>query len=118
MEQTVEIEKVINVFSDYIKSSQTFDLVKSKYGYVILIPANCNNTCFDIRICSTATGLCEFLLEWLTMEYAYENGDELLLISKEREKEFLEHMRIYLKHIPEYWYLLDQYLESKNKNII
>ena len=113
MVQNDEIEKVLNIFSDFIEQSQTFDILKSKYGYVILLADSCKKKVYDIRNCSTAEELCDFLFEWLTMDYLYKKNFESMWIPEESELEFLEDIKKYLDQIPEYRYLLAPYLETK-----
>ena len=112
MTEHEKIKKILDVFSVYIAHQQTFDVVESKYGCLVLLPMNHENTVFDIKKYTTAEALCDRMFDMLVQEYLCERGIYLLVVPQEYITDFMENIKIYLTKLPEYAYLLDHYMQQ------
>jgi len=115
MTEKEKIEKVCHVFDCYIKQHKNLDLVKSKYGYLVLFANENTRAISDASIYTTAEEICSVILDCMTQDFLYEKNLEGLLIPKEYISEFFDCIRKYLSQLPEYTYLIERCIEVENR---
>ena len=110
-----EIEKVYNVFADYIRDSQNLEWFWSeKLGYILLQISVKRRYIAESQVVVDAGELCKFLfdeiatdvLEWTKNEHASYNADPLERAEIERR------WKPYADQLPEYRYLCDKLFQQ------
>lgn len=110
--QLEAIEKVKNVFADYIKNSRTLELLWSdKLGYILItgISKNMDDIAMQPEIIEDASRLCDQLLYEIACDVleAIGNIHDIYESSPLEEKLIKEAYQPYMHQLPEYSDLID-----------
>ena len=106
--QKEEIEKVLSVFGEYIKSSPYLDLVWSdKLGYILLQIELKYRNVFQDNIIENAEQLCAKLLEEVADDVLQMTGNEHSMQEADplERAEIEKRLAVYAEKLPEYGYL-------------
>lgn len=99
-----KIEHVIEIFADFIDSTSDIDVALTrKNGYVLLIDSECSDSIW------TGREMCETLLHEIEISFRVEKELAPGKIPAELRPEMHQWMQEYLKHLPEYQDLLEEY---------
>ena len=116
--QKEEIEKVLSVFGEYIKSSPYLDLVWSdKLGYILLQIELKYRNVFQDNIIENAEQLCAKLLEEVADDVLQMTGNEHSMQEADplERAEIEKRLAVYAEKLPEYGYLVKRVLEELAK---
>ena len=107
-----DIEKVLIAFDDYLKGSKDIIIQYSeKLGYLLLTAPDIEYNQYIAEVIEDAEQLCRVILSNMKMDYMIENSiNELLHV--EDKKRFYHVTKPYMKHLPEYEYLLNEIIEE------
>ena len=101
------IERVMSVFSDYIKTTPYFDIVWSdKVGYIYISIENCRGTVGDMDciVLDEPEELLDKLLNEMAVDIMEEGGHTLSPVeaSALERAEVVRRLNVYLEQLPEY----------------
>lgn len=101
------IERVMSVFSDYIKTTPYFDIVWSdKVGYIYISIDNCRGTVGDMDciVIDEAEELLDKMLNEMAVDIMEEGGHTLSPVeaSALERAEVERRLSVYLEQLPEY----------------
>lgn len=114
--QKEEIEKVLSVFGEYIKSSPYLDLVWSdKLGYILLQIELKYRNVFQDNIIENAEQLCAKLLEEVADDVLQMTGNEHSMQEADplERAEIEKRLAVYAEKLPEYGYLVKRVLGAE-----
>ena len=95
------IERVMSVFSEYIKTTPYFDIVWSgKVGYIYISIDSCHGTVgdMDCLVIDSPEELLDKLLYEMAVDIMEEGGHDLAL----ERAEVARRLNVYLEQLPEY----------------
>lgn len=112
------IERVMSVFSDYIKTTPYFDIVWSdKVGYIYISIDNCRGTVGDMDciVIDDAEELLDKLLNEMAVDIMEEGGHTLSPVeaSALERAEVERQLSAYLEQLPEYQDRINYVFEHK-----
>lgn len=109
--KNAQIEAVLDVFSDYIASNSSIDVVYSeKFEYLLIFQeAYISKFEFQTDKVANAAELCKRILEYMEIDFAAEKGFSYWDLSSEYCLEFRESVQSYMIQLPEYQYLMEKY---------
>ena len=106
-----EIEKVVNVFQDYIMTSPYIEwLWSDKLGYILMQISIKKQDIGESRIISDADMLCWILLNEMAEDTIQAGGSEHAVFEAEPEelKKKKKTLQPYMNQLPEYTYLYEK----------
>lgn len=106
-----EIEKVVDVFQNYIKTSPYIEwLWSDKLGYILMQISVEKQDIWESRIISDAGRLCWILLNEIAEDTMQTGGSEHAVSeADEKEKaEIKKQLKSYVEQLPEYTYLYER----------
>lgn len=114
--QKEALDKVMEVFSDYLATNQIMDVIWSdKLGYVMLSGINGTQDFIGMQpeILQDAATLCRHLLYEIASDVIQENGEfqDFHLIAPHIQEKVKQRVNPYISKIPEYEYLVDRLFE-------
>ena len=121
-EQREHIEKVKTVFQEYIKSSQTLDLLWSdKLGYVLLtgITKEMDDVCMHPVILEDAETLCYKLLYEIACDVLEADGNygDIYDVTAE-ERHYIEQVfHPYMAQLSEYEYVIEELFRAPSESM-
>ena len=112
------IERVMSVFSDYIKTTPYFDIVWSdKVGYIYISIENCRGTVGDMDciVLDEPEELLDKLLNEMAVDIMEEGGHTLSPVeaSALERVEVERRLNVYLEQLPEYQDRIEYVFEHK-----
>lgn len=112
-EQLESINKVILVFSDYIKTSNYLDILWSnKFGYIYVSGLDNRNESFATEpiLITDAKRLCDLLIFYIACDTITANGPfhEICESTPEEQALIRNTLQPFMKHLPEYSALVDE----------
>lgn len=112
MEEQKKMQRILDVFKEYIQKSEVFDVVNTKVGYLwVPIVDNELSSATDAYTIESASGLCRTLLYNLAMDTLFDSGMngtclwECGLTVRERIRKVMEP---YMRQLPDYHDLMDR----------
>ena len=116
-EQNKEIEKVMEVFADYIRDTTHFALIWSdQVGYVFLdgISENRDTFCMAPIVLRDGETLCGELFYHIACDVVEEKGKyhDLYLCSPEEQEAIRNRLSPHLRQLPGYAHLVDELFEE------
>ncbi len=117
-EENKEIERVMDVFSEYICSNPYFDVVWSdKLGYVILdgLSKDMDSLCLAPEIVRDGASICDKAVYNIACDVMVEQGKTLDLYScgETEKRDIRKALSPYMEQLPEYRYLVDNLFVKK-----
>jgi len=112
MNKNDKIENVLLVFSDYINSIPYIDIVTSKFGYLFLMEITSNSMSFDIKEIDSAEKAFDYILDFMVQDFLFDMKSDSDKIPKEYVSAFRNRVEVYLRQLPKYAYILDNYIDS------
>lgn len=114
--QKEALDKVMEVFSDYLATNQTMDVIWSdKLGYIMLSGINGAQDFIGMQpeVLQDAATLCRHLLYEIASDVIQENGEfqDFHLIAPHIQEKVKQRINPYISQIPEYAYLIDTLFE-------
>ena len=78
-----EIERILNVFDDYLANETGIDIQLTKYGYLCIMPVNKKEKDFTVYKLRNAEAVCNQLFEFMVVDYLYiyEKEERTILLS-------------------------------------
>lgn len=111
-EQNQEIEKVIEVFHDYIQNTGNFDVLWSdKLGYVYLngILEDRDDVCMAPMVLRDGETLCDEIIYHIACDVMESKGksQDLYSCTEKEKEEIRKALSPYMDRLPEYQYLTE-----------
>ena len=118
-EQLESIEKVRDVFADYIANSKYLDLLWSdKIGYILIVDIKEDMATIDSQplIIADAVHLCEQMLFDIAYDVLDASGPlhEVYESTPSEQQQIKEACRPYMEQLPEYNFLIDKLFVAPN----
>lgn len=109
--KNAQIEAVLAVFSDYIASNPSIDVVYSeKFGYLLVFQESyIGKFEFQTDFIEDGATLCKRILDYMEIDFASERGFGYWYVSREYYTEFRKAIQMYMTQLPKYEYLLEKY---------
>ena len=111
MEEKQKIERVLDVFSQYLKDTDFYEVFWSeKHGYILLGMSGDGTNVFDeASIISTSEAFVKRMLTEIASDYfiATDSDNTLKTATQPEAVEIWQRWKPYMEQLPEYQYLLD-----------
>ena len=111
MEEKQKIERVLTVFSQYLKDTDFYEVFWSeKHGYILLgMSGNGTNVFDEASIIPTSEAFVKRMLTEIASDYfiAIDSDNTLKTATQPEAVEIWQRWKPYMEQLPEYQYLLD-----------
>lgn len=111
MEEKQKIERVLTVFSQYLKDTDFYEVFWSeKHGYILLgMSGNGTNVFDEASIIPTSEAFVKRMLTEIASDYfiATDSDNMLKTATQPEAVEIWQRWKPYMEQLPEYQYLLD-----------